>query len=174
MPHRRPIAALALPLALGALACDGAPTPPDARALLDERGERVAMTRLRDEPQPLTFSSGLRAPARAIVRDDALWAATWTAIWAGHAPTPPVPAIDFSREMVVVAALGERSSGGHAIVLDSATRRGGTLLVHLRTRSPGARCMVTAALTQPVDAARLPRHDGPVEFRERAEVVRCD
>ena len=89
-------------------------------------------------------------------------------------PEPALPDVDFAREMVVVAALGERRSGGYAIVLDSATGRGGTLVVHLRTRSPDARCAVTGALTQPVDAARLPRHDGPVEFRERAEVVRCD
>ena len=179
MPHRRPPSARAVLLALAplaplvALACDAAPTPPELRSTLDA-GDRVAMTWLRGEPSPLTFGSGLREPARSVVRDDALWAATWTAIWSRHDPQPALPPVDFDREMVVVAALGERSSGAHAILLDSATVHGGTLVVHLRTIAPGPRCFVTAALTQAVDAARLARHDGPVEFRERAEVRDCD
>lgn len=172
MPHRRPLAAALL--ALVPLACGTASTAPSARAARDEGGGRVAITRLRAEPYPLTFSSGLREPARTVVRDAALWEATWAAIWSRHEPEPARPAIDFDREMVVVAALGERASGGHAILVDSATVAGGTLVVHLRTTSPGPRCYVTAALTQPVDAVRLPRHEGAVEFRERAEVSRCD
>ena len=71
---------------------------------------------------------------------------------------------DVSLDDVVYSAGERRSHHEHRAAL----------VVHLRTTSPGDRCAVTAALTQPVDAARLPRHDGPVEFRERAEVVRCD
>lgn len=173
MPPRRLRPVIPL-LVLGALACatDGPTT--SSVALREAAEARVPITRFRAEPYPLTLSSGLVEPARAVVRDDALWRATWTAIWSNHWPEPALPAVDFAREMVVVAALGERASGGYAILVDSATVAGGALLVHLRTLSPGPRCYVTAALTQAVDAVRLPRHDGPVAFRERAEVVDCD
>ena len=173
MPHRRPLTA-ALLLALAPLACSTASTAPEARAQLEEGGGPVALTRLRPGSAPLTHSSGVREPARLVVRDAALWEATWTAIWSNHRPEPDRPAIDFAREMVVVAAAGERNSGGHAIFVDSAAVEGSTLVVHVRTVTPGPRCYVTAALTQPVDAARLPRHDGPVQFRDHAEVFHCD
>ena len=168
MPPRRRL----LLLLLAACATDG---PTTARiALRDGAGERVPMTRFRAEPYPLTFASGVGEPARVVIRDEPLWRATWTAIWATHQPAPALPAVEFAHEMVVVAALGGRSSGGYGIVVDSATVHGATLVVHVRSTSPGPRCFVTAALTAPVDAARLPRHDGPVEFRERAEVTSCD
>ena len=172
MSHR-PLPALLLALAAVGCASDGA-TPPDPRTLREGTAQRVEITRLRPEPYPLTHSSGVREPARLVVRDDALWRATWAAIWSQHRPEPALPAIDFGREMVVVAALGERSSGGYGILVDSASMEGTTLVVHVRTMSPGPRCFVTAALTQPVDAARLPRHDGAVRFSERTEVRHCD
>lgn len=167
--------ALAALAALAALGCasDGT-APPDVGTLRGGGAQRVELTRLRPGSAPLTHSSGVHEAARLVVRDDALWRATWTAIWSSHRPQPDLPAIDFGREMVVVAALGERSGGGHAILVDSASREGSTLVVHVRTVSPGPRCLVTAALTQAVDAARLPRHDAHVRFSERAEVSRCD
>ena len=161
-------------LLLAALACatDG-PTTSNL-ALDDGTGERVPIARFRAAPHPLAFSSGVGEPARLVIRDEPLWRATWAAIWSPVEPQPAVPAVDFAREMVVVAARGGRPSGGYGIVVDSATLHGATLVVHVRATSPGPRCSVTGALTAPVDAARLPRHDGPVEFRERAEVTRCD
>ena len=173
MPFRpTPLLALAAVLALGC-AREG-PTPPDAAALLDRAAERVPITRFTAAPHPLTHYSGVHEPARLVVRDDALWRATWAAIWSNQRPEPALPAVDLAREMVVVAALGARASGGYGILVDSASRRGETLVVHVRTIGPGPTCYVTAALTQPVDAVRLARHDGPVEFDERTDVRSCD
>lgn len=172
MPHRS-LPALLLVLAAAGCASDGA-TPPDLRTLRDGAAQRVEIARFGPGSGPLTHTSGVRESARLVVRDDALWRATWAAIWSPFRPEPDLPPVDFAREMVAVAALGERSSGGHAIVVDSASLDGATLVVHVRTVTSGPRCYVTAALTQPVDAVRLPRHDGAVRFSERAEVFRCD
>ena len=171
MPPRRLTPLLPLLAALGC-ASDG-PTAAQL-ALRDGTDERVPITRVRSEPLALTSASGVFEPARLVVRDEPLWRATWTAIWSRQEPPPDVPAVDFAGEMVVVVALGARPSGGHAIVVDSATLHGGTLVVHVRASAPGPRCAVTGAFTAPVDAARLPRHDGPIEFRERVEDRSCD
>lgn len=134
----------------------------------------LPVDRLRAGPSSFTYNSGLAERERLVVRDRAAWQDLWRRIWSGRSPVPPAPDIDFTRDMVVVVALGERPTGGHGILVDSAQQRSNGLTVVVRTIAPGRGCMLTQALTQPVDIARLPRHDGPVEFEDRAETRDCD
>ena len=137
-------------------------------------GSSIPIVRLRAEPYSFEFNSGLNTPARIVVRDASTWQSLWTQIYQGRSPVPPLPAIDFSSDMLVVAALGSRSSGGYMILIDGASGEGSNVIVAVRSISPGQGCGVTGALTQPVDIARLPRRDGDVRFLERAEVRKCD
>jgi hypothetical protein len=75
--------------------------------------------------------------------------------------------------MIVVAALGERPTGGFDIVVESATASGDALTVRIRTIAPGPSCITTDVLTQPVDVARLPRTADVVRFVDDASVVDC-
>jgi hypothetical protein len=75
--------------------------------------------------------------------------------------------------MVVVAALGQRNSGGYTIRVDSALTTIDGLTVWITTTDPGSHCLTTAALTQPVDIASLPRIDGAVRFVDVHSVVDC-
>ena len=137
-------------------------------------GKSVPIVRLRAEPYSFAFNSGMDQPARLVVRDAATWRGLWNKIYERHSPIPPVPVIDFSQEMIIIAALGSRSSGGYGILLDGASEDGtGTIHVAVRSISPGPRCVVTGALTQPVDIARLARRDGSFHFIERSEVSDC-
>jgi hypothetical protein len=133
----------------------------------------VPVIRLRAEPYSFEFASGLDTAARLVVRDAGAWKSLWAQIYEQRTPVPPVPTVDFSREMLVVAALGERSSGGYGILIDGASIEGANLTIAVRSISPGGACGVTLAATQPVDIARLPRRDGVVRFVERAEVMEC-
>ncbi len=172
MSTLRPII-LAVAVAVATAGC-GQAGPADPTAIADRgRAESVTLTRLRAEPYSLTYNSGLRTPQRTVVRDAAAWQELWAAIWRDHGAAAPLPAVDFSREMVVVVALGERNSGGHSILIDSATVSDGSLQVWVRSISPGPNCVTAGALTEPVDAARLPRVEGRVEFRESSEVSDC-
>ena len=136
-------------------------------------GPNIPVVRLRAEPYSFEFYSGLNTPARLVVRDAAAWQSLWVQIYHGRFPVPPVPAIDFSREMLVVVALGSRSSGGYVILIDGASGEGADVTIAVRSISPGPKCGVTGALTQPVDIARLPRRDGEVRFLEHAEMREC-
>ena len=136
-------------------------------------GESLQIVRLRAEPYSFEFYSGLEKPDRIVVRDPIQWDALWAQIYAKQLPVPPVPAIDFSREMLVVVALGSRSSGGYGIIVDGANEsENGGIAVTVRSIAP-RNCVVTLAFTQPVDIARLPRRDGSVSFIERSEVHDC-
>ena len=137
-------------------------------------GEPIQITRLRSEPYSFAFVSGMDRPARLVIRDASTWQAIWTQINRGSNPVSPLPTIDFSREMVVVAALGTHSTGGHSILVDGASvvDSNGTA-VAIRSVSPGPDCGVTEAFTEPVDIARMEMRVGPVTFVERSEVASC-
>lgn len=153
-------------LTAGASAC-GSPTGSSLP------GQPLGITRLRVEPFSLTYASGLREPQRLVVRDASTWPQAWSSIWRGTSPEPPIPQVDFGREIVVVAAMGERLTGGFTILIDSALEGTSGISIRIRSISPGSGCATTQALTQPVDIARVPRRDGPVTFDERLETQEC-
>jgi len=153
-------------LMTGAAACDS-PTGSSSP------GQPFAFTRLRSEPFSLSYASGLKDMQRIVVRDANTWQQVWSSIWRGSSPEPPIPQVDFASAIVVVAAMGERLTGGFTILIDSASETTAGLSIRIRSISPGAGCVTTQALTQPVDVARMPRRTGAVTFDERTDTQEC-
>lgn len=118
--------------------------------------------------------SGMENARRVVVRDAAGWRALWGEIVGARTPRPEAPAVDFGSEMVIVAAMGQRGSGGHSIAIDEVRADDGGLAVVVRETAPGRGCFVTQALTAPVTAVRVPAHDGPVRFIEQKETQDCE
>ena len=136
-------------------------------------GTPLPVTRLRAEPYSFAYFSGMDDSTRLVVRDADQWQQAWNAIGRGSSPAEPLPPVNFAQEMVIVAALGSRSSGGFSIYVDSAYQHVDHVEVVVRKVSPGAGCLTIAAFTQPVDIARLPATTLPVRFRERGIVHSC-
>jgi hypothetical protein len=117
--------------------------------------------------------SGFTDSTRFVVRDSDAWRGTWQTIHRPFLPPPPVPPIDFSREMVVVAALGARPSEGYEVVFENVREDTTGIEVAVRVSEPARGCPVAAVMTQPVDLARIPASARPVRFRQRNVVVPC-
>ena len=113
--------------------------------------------------------SGFPDALRLVVRDSASWQLVWRQLVVARPDTAAAPAVDFRREMVVVAALGLRAQGGHAIALDSVRRAGEEIEVVVRTVTPAAGCAPALAVVQPVDVVRVARSERAVRFAERAD-----
>lgn len=131
-----------------------------------DRSPEVAMVGYR-------HTSGFDTRQRFVVRDSVAWATTWTTLLGSHSPKPPLPSVDFSREMLVVASMGIRSSGGYTVGIDSAFVARDTVFFRVRETSPGPRCGTTAALTSPVGLARVERSELPVGFETASIVSEC-
>jgi hypothetical protein len=95
--------------------------------------------------------SSIRGSRRLVIRDQGTWSQFWSELGAGVRPE-----VDFSRDLVIAVASGERTSGGHDIQVQSVTRAGGELRIEVLETSPGAGCITTTALTQPVDVVVVP------------------
>src|SRR5712671_3246759 len=85
------------------------------------QGTPVPITQLgpkRSGPRwSFTDVSGITDPLRMVIRDRDAWREMWKRVHHGQFPElPSLPEIDFSREMIVVAALGGRPTSGYGII----------------------------------------------------------
>jgi len=115
--------------------------------------------------------SGFRQAARTVIDNDADWRAAWATYSSGDGSTRP--AVDFTRYDVILAALGQRTTGGYGITVSRIAATSDYLYVEITSTSPGSRCITTQALTQPADIVRIPRQHPPVVFVEKSVVVEC-
>lgn len=132
----------------------------------------AGLTRFR-EGDAFAQYSGLTDSVRAVIRDAGEWSRYWAIINRPFIPQPPEPAVDFSREAVIVASLGSRPTGGFTIRIDQVTADADRLVVSVVRTQPGAGCALAAVVTQPVDVVRIPTPSLPVVFAERVERTDC-
>jgi hypothetical protein len=120
------------------------------------------------------FYSGIDARERLVVQSAAEWSSLWERIHGRQAPVPPIVQPDFNTEVVLVATMGEKPSGGYTITIDSITRHERGSIVYVTEKSPSQSCFTPAVITQAVHAIRAPRTDGTTWWRERTAVETCD
>lgn len=116
-------------------------------------------------------TSGMSSSIRAVVKDSTRFAEVWSEVVRN--PTAPRPAVDFTRYMVIVAAMGTRNSTGNTIELVSVDTIGGALNLHVALRVPGPNCIAGGVMTAPVDVARIPKSNRPVVFVDSYKPTDC-
>jgi hypothetical protein len=114
-------------------------------------------------------NTGISESRRLVIRDANTWARFWAELGVGERP-----AIDFSQNLVVAVAAGQRSSGGYEIAVRRVSQANGDLTIEVEETAPGPNCMTTSALTQPVDVVVLPSVGARSwSFIEHQEVRGC-
>ena len=119
------------------------------------------------------LNTGIAERRRSVVRSQEEFAALWSEVYARHWPKPAMPVVDFQRSVVLVAAMGQRNSGGHLIEFTQLANAGGNLAVTVTETEPGRNCGVTGALTAPVVILSVPRVSGQIQFIDFKEVHEC-
>jgi len=99
-----------------------------------------------------------------VVRDQQSWQTLWAQMTANQIPAPQLPAVDFTKDMVLVAAAGTRPTTGYSISITDATESYAGVTVNVTITSPGSNCAVGNLVTSPVDVATIERQDGAVRF----------
>jgi hypothetical protein len=120
------------------------------------------------------LNGGISQRSRFVIRDRAEFNELWNKIMSNVSEKrkPPLPEVDFSREMLIVAAMGFQPSA-YEIIIDSACEVDNQLevLVHSIKFLP---CGAYAGLLpESVDIVRVPKTDLPVIFRETEFTVDC-
>ena len=146
------------------------PAPPvQPRANAPDTTSRQAPSEVEIRRIGRWISSGVRGSRRLVIRDPATWSRFWAELGAGVRPK-----VDFGRDLVIAVASGERSSGGHDIVVQRVVRSGGELRIVVLETSPGTDCVTTSALSQPVDVVVVPAAGATGwSFIDRAAIRAC-
>jgi hypothetical protein len=90
--------------------------------------------------------TGIDEARRLVIRDVNAWAEFWSELGVGDRPE-----VDFSRDLVIAVAAGQRPTGGHEIAVQEVSQSNGALTISVVETTPGPNCMTTSSLTQPVD-----------------------
>ena len=124
-------------------------------------------------PRTSYLKGGMSQRGRLVIRDRAEFNELWNQITSMTSNKPPLPEVDFSREMLLVAAMGQHLSSVYDIVIDGACEVGDQLEVFVRiTKFPP--CGVSVGVfPEPLDIVRLPKTDRAVVFRETEVTVDC-
>ncbi|HUL75561.1 MAG TPA: protease complex subunit PrcB family protein [Vicinamibacterales bacterium] len=109
-----------------------------------------------------------------VIRDQAAWQVLWSRLTANASPAPQPPAVDFTTDMLIVAAMGTKGHGGFKIAVTAATEQAGGVTIEVTETSPGAHCMNAMMITSPVAVAKVPRRDGSVIFTVVRKTVDCN
>jgi hypothetical protein len=118
------------------------------------------------------YFSGLTDSAVYVVRTPAEWTALWAKATRNQSPAPPAPAVDFSRYMVLVVAMGSRPTTGYTVSIDRVADVDGGRVVEATLTSP-VHCVTGQAFTAPFAAVVAPLTALPVHFVNRAAQHRC-
>ena len=168
--HRLGSSVMLLLLVLGAVACGRGqpPTPTPAGPPPPPAAEPYPV------PQRLYYDNGggIQDSIRVVLREEGGFRMRWDQATSRQAVPPPLPQVDFAREMVVLVAAG-RMTTEDQIQVDSATvvqamdvegDMQPVLTIHVRTTRGCGRFNVDA---YPLELLRLRRFDGEVRFNER-------
>jgi protease stability complex PrcB-like protein len=167
-------AALFLPVVALSFATACATRPPvmSSRAIPDGA---ISVPMRRDESTVSIFqgNSGMTDSARLVMRGDAEWRRTWAQLIGHITPAPEPPAIDFTKEMVIIAAMGPRPTAGYMIRIARVGRSSGVTYVDVVSESPGLKCSKAQTMTSPADVVVVPKIDEPVAFVETLNFKVC-
>jgi len=119
------------------------------------------------------YFSGITQPAERLITSNDEWARAWASIYSNRTPVPARPEIDFSREALVLHALGTSPGINNLIERVGVFERG--VVAHVVLERYSERCLVITAIGQPVHVVRIARPAGRiVQVETRESVISCD
>jgi hypothetical protein len=120
-----------------------------------------------------SWNSGYDAPQQLLITDAGAWAQAWQTVYRNQSEIPPLPAVNFSSDVVLLAAMGTRPTGGYSVRVTGVHALDGAFYVSVAERSPGATCGTFQAITAPVHAVRVPRSATRAHFNVTRQAVNC-
>ena len=117
-----------------------------------------------------TRHSGIVAPVRGVIRSPTEWQPFLDA-FAQATPGQAIRAVDFSTEMILVAALGRQLQAGRDIGFRGIQRVTAEIIAEVLLIQPDARCDTIEIETTPLVAVAIRRSDVPVRFVDVTRIL---
>lgn len=100
----------------------------------------------------------------------------WQAFWAKHntvSPPPPLPKVDFTKNMVITLIDTDQPNSGYALSLDKIEQHGHELWVYATRDQPAPTCMNLGMVAQPFVFVTLPKTTGKPKLIFSTQMYDC-
>lgn len=108
--------------------------------------------------------SQIQTRSELVIKDEARWKEVWEKHSGAGGSAKTMPDVDFSKEMVLVVAMGRQTTGGYGVEVVKAESSGDALKVYVVRKTPRPGGMSLQALTAPFHIVALPKSDLKVTF----------
>ncbi|HTG18166.1 MAG TPA: protease complex subunit PrcB family protein [Blastocatellia bacterium] len=117
-------------------------------------------------------SSGIGYSLDRVIYNQDDWQAFWNEVNAGSSLLPPTPEIDFSKRMVIIAAMGLQPTPRHFIKITRIERVKTMVKVSIEETQPGKGCSPLGVVTHPIHIVETDQLSS-VTFRRAIGISRC-
>ena len=123
------------------------------------------------EPLPLRSLakgnfSGFTEAKKEIIKTNADWERAWAKLSVRLKDPDKLPAVDFTKDMVVLVTMGQQRTGGYSIEIIKVEEADGKLRIYVKRREPPSGAFTLQALTAPFHAVAVPKRELKPEFVE--------
>ena len=98
----------------------------------------------------------------------------WKQAYANFMIKDEMPEVDFEKNVVLLVAMGEKTSGGHTIKITHLTEVNNNSIANVIATSPGKGCMTTESITYPFQIVQIEKTNKPIEFKVEKKVIDCE
>lgn len=112
------------------------------------------------------FFSGITEQKKLIIKTRDQWKNLWNKHTSIRLPPSEVPAIDFTKNMIIVVFMGQKPTGGFAIEITKIKKYKDEIVTSFAEGRPPSDALVTQVLIQPYHIVKVKRSNLPVRFKK--------
>ncbi len=118
-------------------------------------------------------NSGFKAKLNQVIKTQEKFKKVWNKIDVNFTKKEALPKIDFNKQMLAFVALGEQTSGGYAVKINSVTENKKNIIIDVTEIKPGKTCITTSVMTYPYQLLTLEKTSKSVQFNWIKKVYEC-
>lgn len=119
-------------------------------------------------------NGGYKTKTNLIISTQKEFLQIWEQAFANYMNKETAPEVDFEKNVIILVALGQKTSGGHTIKVNSVIESKDNTIVNILNTSPGKGCMTTEAITYPYQIVQIEKPKNTVQFSTIGKVIDCD
>ena len=118
--------------------------------------------------------SGISQRRAEVIALQSRWVQVWDEITATRTPKPPLPNVDFEKELLILAAYGETGDGCREVQIEKVDRRNGALDISILDKQRAASCPPCPPVAaRPVHVVSVARAATGANYSWRVTTVAC-
>ncbi|MDF1673226.1 MAG: protease complex subunit PrcB family protein [Vicingaceae bacterium] len=119
-------------------------------------------------------NGGFKTKTNLVISTQEEFLKIWNQAFANYMNKETAPEVDFEKNIILLVALGEKTSGGYTIKVDNVIETKDNTVVNVLYTSPGKGCMTTESITYPFQIIQIEKPNKAILFSKKNIVFGCE